>query len=397
MVPCSYERGAEDLKLVREHINVDLGFPRKACSSSRLTIPAKQPLRYTSAELLTNDPNHEVILRFQRRTVLTLGTEQTSYVHAQVIPRLAMQHEYLLHAVLAITTLHDRALAGTSRSTTAESYHLSYAASLFNQKLSRTIADEDRDALWVTAVYLCVMAVFNIDTYDPDDAWPLRPYHPTDLDWLKMQAGLRVIWNLAQVDRGDGMVAYVERSSKSNCVYPDHPKSGIVGMPQTLVDLCGLTNESEASNNPYHTAARHLSYLLPIEGSPANLLVFMVFAGGITKDFKTLLGEKDPRALLILAVWYSKLFHTSWWMARRARIECRAICRYLGRLTVRNQAFEEVLEVVRIACVRFDSQATLTLLGEPGAFSQLIQRNRKQSLIPNAPTSKKVDMFWMSP
>ncbi|KAK5953433.1 hypothetical protein OHC33_005377 [Knufia fluminis] len=344
---------------------------------------------------LSSNCDDGVIVRFQRRTALTLGTEHTRHVYAEVVPKLAMQHKYLLHAVLATTILHDRALAGLSQSTTTESYHVSHAASLFNQKLSSTIADEDRDALWATAVYLCAMAVFNVDISDPENAWPLRPSHPTDLEWLNMQAGLRVIWNVAQINRTGGLFAHVESESKPNCVYPELPKAGITGISQILVDLCDTTQGSTTSNDPYHTAVGYLSWLLPMKGDPANILTFMVFAGGMTKDFRRLLHEKDSRALLILAIWYSKLFHSSWWVSPRARLECDAICRYLTRLDTRHQAFQIVLNVVRMACERRDSQAAAILLEEPRIISGFVKQERRQDLLPDRPTSKQVDMFWM--
>ena len=393
MVLCSYSSIVEDPQLTGEGLNVNLSLPSAGyhdIQNLRISAPS-----LTSNALLSSDTNHDVILRFQRRTALTLGTEHTKHVFAEVVPRLALQHKHLLHTVLATTLLHDRALSGLPQSTTLVPYHLSRAASLFNQKLSDTIAHQDRDALWATAVYLCAMAVFSVDTSDPWEAWPLKSSHPTDLEWLNMQAGLRVIWRLAQVDHGDSMFGHIEGYSKNNCVYPNLPESGIDGIPQALVELCGLTNHSTAFNSPYHATVRHLSRLIRLKGSPANVLSFMVLAGGITKEFRELLHQKDPRALLILAIWYSKLFHSTWWMARRARVECQAICLYLDGLDTNFPAFDRVLGIVRMACACWRTEAVLALFATSDDISTPRLQNRAQCSIPEAPTSKIIDFDWV--
>jgi len=396
MVPCSYDRDAEDLQLIGEEVNIGLSLPCTTPCAKPLPGPTAPSLMSNATVSLSNGTTHDFILRFQRRTALTLGTEATKHVYAEAVPRLAMRHEHLLHAVLAITLLHDRSLAENSYSTSAESYHLGRAASLFNQKLSSEISHADRDALWATAVYMCAMAVFKLDTCDPEEAWPLRAPHPTDLEWLNMQAGLRVVWNLAQITRSDSVFGYPGTNAKGNCVYPDLPRPGIDGIPQALVDLCGLTSESTICNNPYHAAVRYLSPMLSLQGSSTNVLSFMVFAGGMTKEFRKLFHEKEPRALLILAVWYSKLFHSTWWMSLRAKIECQAICRYLNDRNTRDQAFVQILKIVRVGCANMDAQAALALLDKPGEVCRPMRGSRKQGSIPDGPTSKKMDLFWIT-
>ena len=394
MVSCSYHCDAKDLPLVEEISRINRGFLCHTGSSINCQTSPLPALELGASALLSANPIHGVMNRFQHRTAMTFGTASTKHMYTEIVPRLALQHEHLLHAVLATTILHDRALAGSLRPTTTECFHLSRSASLLGQKLSSTIKNEDRDALWATAVYLCAMAIFNVNTSDPEEAWPLRLSHPMDFEWLNMQAGLKVIWNLAQVNRGDGMLATNENGLEANCVYPDPPKSGIAEVPQVLVDLCNLTQESEFSQSPYKVAIQHLSVLLPIEGSPHNILSFMVFAGGMTKEFRELLHEKDHRALLILAVWYSKLFHSAWWMSPRARIECQAICRYLDRLNIRGRAFKVVLQIVKIACLHLDSHAALRLLEQSTTIMRSTRRASVNSTIPDAPTSKSIDIFW---
>lgn len=338
MTICSYDAAA-DLSVTGEQV---IGSIR----------PSRPISASVSSSPLTTSPGfdwrHELIFRFRYRTVLSMGSPRTAAQYAEVVPRLAIQHEYLLHSIVAITLLHDRAISG-SRSTSTESYHLSHAAAKFNQKLSSTITNEDKDALWATAVYMCTASVFNIDTTDPGEAWPLKTSQ-NDLKWLNLQAGLRVIWSISELQRQDGAFAYVGECVDDNCVFPRLPEPGIVGLPPLLVELCDLDEWSNASNSPYHAAVRCLSWLLPIECTFTNVLSFMTFAGSMTKWYRDHLQQKDPRALLLLGIWYSRMFNSSWWMIPRATVEAQAIYRYLCILNIEEPVFQKVLSLLGDAC-----------------------------------------------
>lgn len=349
MVPCSYDRNIVDLDAAHEQV-----------VSGISVIQVNQPLPTSTPEqsqtrgvpipvVLSIDTETQTIMRFQSRTVFTLGTIHTTSIYAEVVPRLALQHEHLLHTVLATTLLHDRALARNSRPSTVESYHFGQAAALFNKRLSSTISENDRDALWATAVYLCAMACSTVNSSNPEDVYPLRPSSSTDLEWLRMQAGLKVIWLMADLHGRKSILSQVEFDVKGNCVFPESSPSGIVGLLPKLVDLCDLTSFSTGENNPYHTAVSQLSWMLKLEGTPANMLQFMVFAGGMAADFETLLRRKDPRALLLLGLWYSKLVESAWWMSSRAIVESESIYRYLHRFHRSEFRILGLLEPVRKA------------------------------------------------
>lgn len=340
MTTCSYDTAA-DLSSTGEQV---VGSIRPSYHSSTSTSTSLSPLTTSPG----SDWRHETIFRFRYRTVLSMGSPRTAAQYAEVVPRLAIKHEHLLHIIVAITLLHDRALSG-SRSTSTESYHLSHAAAKFNRKLSSTITNEDKDALWATAVYMCTASVFTIDKVDPAEAWPLQS-SPDDLKWLNLQAGLRVIWSISELQRPDGAFAYVGECIDENCVFPRLPEPGIIGLPQLLVELCELDEWSDSSNSPYHTAVRYLSWLLPVKCTSANVLTFMTFAGGMTKWYRAHLQQKDPRALLLMGIWYSRMFDSSWWMIPRATVEAQAIYYYLRKLKIEEPVFQKVLGLLGGAC-----------------------------------------------
>ena len=384
LVACRYEGSAVNLQTFGENVIID--FSSTISGGEFDFYSANSPL---SSVLPSNNPNDAVILRFRDRTAWTVGTPDTVKLYAEAVPRLAVQYDFLLHAVLAFTFLHDRSLAGSALPAPSESHHMSQSAALLNRRLSSRILDDERDALWATAAYLCAMSVFTVNTTDPYEAWPLTESNSDSLKWLKLQAGLRVMWQVANLDRDEGVFGHLERKGKVNCVYPAPPEPGINGLPRLFAKLCDLSSSSNADHSPYHTALRHLTWLLSMEGTPENVLSFMVFIGGMTSSFRTLLHDKDPRALLLMAVWYSKLYHSAWWMAARARVECQAIIIYLGRLRIYDLAFNTVLAVVREASTSLKSETANCLLHAEA------QHSESQLQIPDGPKSRKSDLSWL--
>jgi hypothetical protein len=61
--------------------------------------------------------------------------------------------------------------------------------------------------------------------------------------------------------------------------------------------------------------------------------------------YASLLACKDARALLLLAYWYAKVSQCQqhWWVVRRAKMECLAICEYLERYHGRDEAVRKFL------------------------------------------------------
>lgn len=387
MVPCNYDRSTANLKTLGEQVTnefniIDLNgsFDQRGTSDS--LSPTRSPLA-----LLSTNPQHATILRFKQRTALTFGTPLTVHLYAEAVPRLAMQYEFLLHAVLATTFVHDRSLAGAADPMPVESYHFGQSAALLNQKLSTTIFMPDRDAIWATSIYLCAMAIFSVNTTDPSQAWPMKPHSHNNLEWIDLKAGLRVIWDLASMERHESIFAHSEKKAKVNCIYPDDLEPGIDGLPPLLVRLCGLGKNSTSANNSYHAAVGHLSWMLPMEGTPMNMLKFMDFAGAITPAFRALLQEKDPIALLLLALWYSKLWHCAWWMIPRAVVECRSICQYLTLQKIEDKYFTGILKELQNASLTLDDSVAETLLAQPlETFLQVDQHD--------GPSSMQVSMFW---
>ena len=248
-----------------------------------------------------------------------------------------------MHITLAITATHDRYLnsAVTKRRTVAESYHWSQCATLFNRKLSQPMHPEDRDPLWATAASMGVVALSSIEASIPEEAWPLKESEASDLEWLRMSEGKMAIWNLTNPLRPGSM--FQALSEEYAQWFSPIPSIGIDGVPSALVLLCDLDLSSTAETSPYFAAVHTLAQLQKMPNDEITMPRVLTFVGHMQPSFKALLQEKDPIALVLLALWYTKARRSVWYFEHRATMECRAICKYLQRYHPSNRAIQESL------------------------------------------------------
>jgi hypothetical protein len=109
------------------------------------------------------------------------------------------------------------------------------------------------------------------------------------------------------------------------------PQVGIDGIPPALLRLCHLNDSSTAETNPYLGAVHGLAQ---VENIPLDQLIpsrLMTFTRHLQHSFKAMLQDKDPVALLLLALWYSKAGQFVWWIYQGAAVEGQSICLYLQR------------------------------------------------------------------
>ena len=267
---------------------------------------------------------------------------------------MRLQNPYMMHVLITCTAMHDRYLAAQSHleRTPKESYHWAMALQLFNQEISRDFRVCDRDAIWMAAALLSWIAHFAVETQDPEEVWPLSPSTTSGIPWFPVQKGLRVIWQMSDPHRPDGLfamqLARMNVSDEERCLGIPPPRSGIDGIPQTdLIEMCELDEWSDATNNPYHTAVRTLSGLLCSPSPNPNSIRFLAFVNTTEPDFEDMLRQRDPRSLLLMAIWYGLIPKSAWWISLRASLECRAIYIYLDRYHANDPHIQKVLAPIR--------------------------------------------------
>lgn len=135
-----------------------------------------------------------------------------------------------------------------------------------------------------------------------------------------------------------------------------------VGLPNELLDLCGLSDkQDEHEKNPYYFALQLLGPLMAKEKSSRSMVRYIRFINNLTKPFFALLQQNDVRALLILGYWFGLLCHVDfWWVIKRAKRDCIAICMYLD--THGSEAIRSLLDFPASACgYQLASRASISL------------------------------------
>jgi hypothetical protein len=240
-----------------------------------------------------------------------------------------------MHMVQALTALHDRMLSPNPnwRQTQVELYHASRAAALINAKLSQPLNAEDRDPLWATAALLGVAAMSWLEASCVEEAWPLAPRQPSDLDWIRISKSKSAVWELTNPMRIGGRfrsIAVEQVRSHEECEIVV-AKLGVDDLPKRLLKLFEFDDSSTVESSRYFTALKGLGQAMAVESVRSNILILLRFIGTMTEDFQLLLKERDPRALLLQAFWYAKIKGPMWWLNRRSELEGPAICKYLER------------------------------------------------------------------
>ncbi|MCJ1284825.1 hypothetical protein MMC26_004162 [Xylographa opegraphella] len=257
-----------------------------------------------------------------------------------------------MHAIQAATAIHDRFLYGSRHApvTTTELYHLSQAAALFNRKLSAPVEPSERDALWITAILLGSTTFAQIEATKPEEAWPLAAPKPSDLEWLQISSCKEAVWVLTNPLRPDGIFHTLSNEYYKEYLAPAAISSGIEGIPLLFLQLCGLDTLSTAENSPYYSAVYIIATLLCIESDRLTNARYLSFIGHMKPDFKRLVGQKDSRALLLMAYWYAMGIPLTWWIRRRAEMECQATCLYLENYHADEPVIQVLLRFPRTKC-----------------------------------------------
>lgn len=256
-----------------------------------------------------------------------------------------------MHIIQVVTATHDRFSSNTGldpKRSLAEAFHWSRGAALLNQKISYPIKPQDRDALWASAAMLGIANITSLEASTPAEAWPLKLTDSSDLTWLYIAQGKMALWEATNPLRPDSI--FHTMGEEYNAIMTEPSLLATEQMPSAFVSLCRLDEPLARENNPYYSAVSILSQLLPIKCSQATMKSYLQFLNNMKAPFKRLLRQKDPRSLLIMAYWYGCMQQSLWWVERRARLECQAICLYLERCYGDECDIQKMLVLPRKQC-----------------------------------------------
>jgi hypothetical protein len=255
-----------------------------------------------------------------------------------------------MHITQTLTATHDRYLSNlplsmTSKQSAVESYHLSQTAALLNKKLSSAIFPEDCDPLWATAALLGIVAFATIEASTPEEAWPLKISEPSDFEWINMSEHKAAVWKLTTTVKP---IIAVQLAANVSRLIISLPDSGIENVPSRFAKLYELDASSTVNNSPYFEAVHKIVLLLDVKCEPSNFPRFLGFIGHMQPEFKNLLYQKDPRALLLLVYWYAIVGGVAWHLERRTKLQGQATCLYLERYHPNETAIHELLDFPKL-------------------------------------------------
>ncbi|ETN43810.1 uncharacterized protein HMPREF1541_11134 [Cyphellophora europaea CBS 101466] len=307
------------------HVPVNTSLNEQVLSFVTSPDPATSESQSTEdAEFDTDD--WQTLERFKNRTVFSIGSTSSQFLYQREIPRLAKEHSVLMHLTLTLTLMQDRffedvRLEEPSKQTEAEAYHWYQGTVIFNTQLRQLhspMNSDERDALWGSAVMLGCIAFFCIEGETPQEVWPLKPPGPLDLDWLKISDGKKEVWRVANPLRPDSCFS----SLADEQVAMVASALGEAPIMEGFKELWDM--------HPYKRAAGVIGELMSLEVTRRTFLHFLTFIAYVEGDFGRALGQRDPKALLLLGMWYAKVArYKQWWPLRRAVLEGQAIALYL--------------------------------------------------------------------
>ncbi|KAK9365292.1 hypothetical protein V1509DRAFT_406653 [Lipomyces kononenkoae] len=297
-------------------------------------------------ELELNDDNLARLERFRIRTVLSIGPPELEQFYENEVYRLTLRHRFLIQFAQALTSIHDRYLSSTPRRRTIEEIHYwTKGVTLFNNKISTPLHHSDRDAIWAAASMLGVITFASIEASTPEEAWPLTPLMRHGPEWFKMGQGKSVLQQLVRPDRPDSIFQELFSALPTIEVSPEN-------VPQEFIKLYEL-DSSYADCNPYVIPVTHIFATRNSQHPVSAIQLFFAFNGWMHSAFGNLVLNKDPRTLLLMVYWYSKISTGPWWLRRRAVMEGQATCIYLETFHYDDVIIHDLLKTPR--CYLFNT------------------------------------------
>lgn len=288
------------------------------------------------AGLRLDQTDYERLDRFTKRTMFTVGPKDAPALLRTEMIQLACYHPFLMHLVQAMTAAHDRFLAvsATTGQTTSEIHHLSKGLGGMQQKLSRPMRPEDRDALFIAAAVLGVLMFSHMEASCIEHVWPLGD---GDFAWVGMSDGKKAVWRATNPLRQDSVWKPVAELYERNFRFTEKEPTTILSV---FDHLCSDDGSPTSATNPYHKTAQFLITLLDLEVNPTTWMRFLAFICHVDPPYKALLQEKDPWAMLMLVYWFMKICRGPWWVTTRAILQGQAICIYLERYHAEDEALQ---------------------------------------------------------
>lgn len=177
---------------------------------------------------------------------------------------------------------------------------------------------------------------------DPSRSWVFSA-RPDRLGWLAVQFGLRPLL-LETRPRRRGISLGPLLGAPEYDVGGEFSRGGLAlldGVPDAWLDVFGLargregrrvsSSSSEVAQFLFWDPLRLLVVLRDLEPVDANIYLYLRFVGTLEHEFRSLLYERDEKALWLFGYWLGLMcrFEHIWWCGRRVRRDFTAIVMWL--------------------------------------------------------------------
>lgn len=268
----------------------------------------------------------------------------------QILP-LALQHEYLMHAILTISASHLHHLQPqVPQHTRAAAVHLDRALSGFRLSLSGTNISQQHFDVVIACGFILLHYAWSVPFFNvPNDTSP--SIESDGLLWFA--AGLKAVILAAYekepkegIFHGYMKADYVRRfyawSEEEECSYNfeenflhQSPSASYKAPEGDCLQGCGNANAGERLVPIFRavdavTRGRDISHIMP-----SILAYSLMWPSKAIRPFQDEVGEKDPWAMITMLSFYaSSLFvlsDTVWWAHYRSKVMCESILAHLTR------------------------------------------------------------------
>ena len=295
---------------------------------------------------------------FQRHWI-----EIFQFPHSEEILSLYKSSSLLRNTMLAITACHLRHVSpGILQHRIAEHFQQALALRDYQTVLCLSQEHLDQpsvDALFLSAMLLNILAFAlpqsetNHGEPDPTMSWVFSPREDR-LNWLWLQMGLRPLLKSMSLYL-DKTMSFLSRvflgpgQEPTEFITIHH---GLEGVPESwnkLLQLDGHNSgcDSKATSRPsdvtdtsphpgdiFHAPVKIISMLRCLEPTGPNIFKSLVFLSKINGNFRTLLYNRDERALWLFGYWLGLMcrFDGVWWCDKRVRMDYYGIYLWLSQV-----------------------------------------------------------------
>lgn len=315
--------------------------PQRQSSDISISFPSPSLVVYQSPESNTTIPkysaaSHTLELKLLHhytvmtsKTLADVNTPATNEAWQVTVPSMAFDAPCLMDAILAVAALHLRALEPSDRSLVSASHgYMASALSQYSTCLMNGVKSSNAEALFVTGTLIAFQEAasrrFQNDGKEDQDG---QEGYTLPLQWFHSFQGVKAVVLISW--------KWLRESERVRPIIQAHPPLALDLKPEQPKFfgylLEGLNEQLETIDQSRQVETRQayehsVAYLNWAHQNPDRARI-LGFPAIVSRRFVELIGEKDPRTLVIASCFFAmtKAVDDVWWLQGIAKSEVRGI------------------------------------------------------------------------